>query len=277
MSLQRAIARPRVVYVAGYGRSGSTVLDVLLGSAEGAIGAGEVCLLARAGLSPVPCSCGQDAVGCPLWSEVLARIGGAKRPERLIHAQAVSAISEVTGANVVIDSSKTAWRRLRRPRQLSADGFHLNVVHLVRHPASVAGSVAIGRNQDLAHRQDATRARGVPPWLFWPSWVVANRAASAAVRGATSTSVTLAFEQLLAEPLRTTLQLAESLELDLGAACDAIAEGRPLPRGHGLAGNRHRAAHDLVIRRTEATPSRLSPSAQLAARLGGLRKWPELL
>ena len=70
-----------VLYIAGNGRSGSTLLDMLLGSFDEAWSLGE--------LHAVPwelkerkegCECGQDSSICPFWSRVQLRAGDILRP-----------------------------------------------------------------------------------------------------------------------------------------------------------------------------------------------------
>ncbi len=84
-----------MIYVLGTGRCGSTVLDLLLGSAPGVVSVGELWYLpsvlrvsigelpglpALLALEPVPkdspkllCSCGEPVVNCPVWTEVRRR------------------------------------------------------------------------------------------------------------------------------------------------------------------------------------------------------------
>ncbi len=59
-----------VVYIAGYGHSGSTLLDRLLGSADGVLSAGEVVTGLYDTERPF-CSCGAPFMQCPFWQCVV--------------------------------------------------------------------------------------------------------------------------------------------------------------------------------------------------------------
>lgn len=65
----------RVIYVAGYGRSGSTLLDIAVGMRPDVFGAGELTALARhAWKNGEYCACGDTVRDCPFWTRVMARV-----------------------------------------------------------------------------------------------------------------------------------------------------------------------------------------------------------
>ena len=62
---------PLTVYLAGSGRSGSTLLDLLLNNSEYVQSLGEVHrlnMIAKSGQDV--CMCGQPIMACPFWSKV---------------------------------------------------------------------------------------------------------------------------------------------------------------------------------------------------------------
>lgn len=68
-------AARKVVFIAGFGRSGSTLLERVLGAAPEALPAGELCffgerVLRRDGV----CACGKAVEDCPLWSGIVRRV-----------------------------------------------------------------------------------------------------------------------------------------------------------------------------------------------------------
>ncbi len=66
-----AASRPRVVFVLGTGRSGSTILDLLLGAHPDIQGVGELCNVVRSGwIAGQYCSCGRRATECDFWQAV---------------------------------------------------------------------------------------------------------------------------------------------------------------------------------------------------------------
>jgi hypothetical protein len=158
-----------VVYIAGSGRSGSTVLDLTLGQAEGWFSMGEFRLFWYAVRDHWRCGCGRDVVQCPFWSDVLTRAPvdaaevlrtlrstvrlrrtpGLMRPALLGSHRAdldslgaalrtvYRATAETAGASVLVDSSKDALYGLVLANVLDMP-FH--VVHLVRDSRAVAWS-----------------------------------------------------------------------------------------------------------------------------------------
>jgi hypothetical protein len=65
--------RQKVLFIMGMTRSGSTVLDNVLGEVDGFFSAGEVRLIWKRGiLESRSCGCGSPVLECPVWREVVA-------------------------------------------------------------------------------------------------------------------------------------------------------------------------------------------------------------
>lgn len=140
---------PEILYVMGTGRSGTTVLEVLLTNNSGFVGVGEIKHIFRDGfLRNRPCACGKATLECPLWSSVLdatgwsradcAKIEGIVRKleshgrfpvlwaglvgsrriasYRQANEHLFKAISKVSRGQVIVDSSKYASRALALAR-----------------------------------------------------------------------------------------------------------------------------------------------------------------
>lgn len=166
--------RLKVIYLAGSARSGSTILDNVLGELSGFFSAGELRFVwDRNVRDDRICGCGAPFSECPVWQAVLGRAYGGTLPdvadvlawreralplrltpfvrvpgvrrrlaaryapylavlEKLYHAAA-----EVSGAGVIVDSSKyPSYGYL-----LSLiDSLDVVMVHLVRDPRAVAHS-----------------------------------------------------------------------------------------------------------------------------------------
>ncbi len=165
----------KVLVVAGWDRSGSTVLSEVLGSADHVVSVGEVNNLWERGFAlDHRCGCGLRFSECELWSDVTAKAFGGDRAAALDRARRASeglgngwlllsrlpfvgrrlarrgdgyadllgevyrAIAEVSGARLIVDSSKTPWHAALAAR---AAGAEVSVVHLVRDPRGVVNSL----------------------------------------------------------------------------------------------------------------------------------------
>jgi hypothetical protein len=162
----------KVLYVAGSGRSGSTVLDRTLGQLDGFFSAGELCnLWSRGLLARRRCGCGMPVPDCPTWGAILDEaFGGPNRVDaerlaavtrRRLHVRSVPglllgrdgrvphdeyqaalvrlyrAVQRQTGCRVIVDSSKSpVYARL----VAAVPGVDVAVVHLIRDPRATAWS-----------------------------------------------------------------------------------------------------------------------------------------
>jgi hypothetical protein len=203
----------RILSLTGGGRSGSTILGNVLGQASGLFHAGEVCYLWNRGVQQdALCGCGRQFSECPVWQEVMATTGmdvDAAALERLIRfpragnrrlpllmlsrrlarraADAAeeyaahlgvtyAAISAATGAEMIIDSSKTPSHIDALSRMPNLD---LRVVHLLRDPRAVAHSWhrRLARDDVGADRpremDRAGIARGALKWGFSNAFIEA--------------------------------------------------------------------------------------------------------
>jgi hypothetical protein len=261
-------ALPSVAYIAGYGRSGSTWLARLLGQAPGACAGGELARNLDWIDSQRPCACGAPLAGCAFWTAVRAGLprGGAggrfwramlesplvlyfgfrwipaaeRRRYRLLEAALFRGIARRCGAQVVVDSSKTARRAAGRPAALAeVAGLDVRVIHLVRNPQGVRASLERGTNKALEGR--APPHRWFRRLRAFAGWTMANSFARRAARRAPAgKALRLDFERLGGDPVPALAAVAGILGLSL-ARVDAVLEGRERAVPEHLAeGNRMR-------------------------------------
>ena len=62
----------RLVYIGGYGHSGSTLLEYLLAASPKVVAFGEVASVLRERGRKGKCTCGREVRLCPLWGPLLA-------------------------------------------------------------------------------------------------------------------------------------------------------------------------------------------------------------
>jgi hypothetical protein len=166
---------PRVLFVGGCGRSGSTLVDRILGQVPGVSSIGEVVHIWRRGLlGNQLCGCGEPFPDCPFWTKVGAEAFGGwegvdgrellalqRRVDRhrfvplmlapwvlpsyardlRRHVEVLAAlyrgIASVSGARVIVDSTKHASYAFLLRR---VPGLDLRILHLVRDARGVAYS-----------------------------------------------------------------------------------------------------------------------------------------
>lgn len=235
---------PKVLAVIGYTRSGSTILDNILGELTGFFSAGELHnLWGRGLLEGRRCGCGRAVPQCEVWSEVLGRafadatprpeqvIGWRQRALRTRHtwkllrkvpggrsgsaavdayarvaAALYRAITAVTGARVIVDSSK-------RPSDAALlrllPGLDPFFVHLVRDPRAVAYSWRRQKPELDGSRTEEMPQRGLVRSAA--EWAAVNLAADAVRRREPFRSILLRYEDLVAEPRSALERITELL------------------------------------------------------------------
>jgi hypothetical protein len=263
-----------VLYVLGHGRSGSTLLDIVLGNHPEIESTGEVTNLPTRGwMQDKPCSCGLSANECPFWSEVrkewARRIGSddvegflrlqdafeqhryAPRllleriwPSRAFKKYArlnvafYEAIRAVSGKPVVVDSSKNPPRAFA----LSAvPGVDLRVVYVIRDARGVAAS----RKKGLKKDEKAGVLRDEEPVPVWRSslrWLATNLLSEWIWRRVDPEGPRVRYEDLVADPRRELDRIGRHIGKNLTDVAHALLRGDEMRVDHVYGGNRMRMA-----------------------------------
>jgi hypothetical protein len=219
----------KVLYIAGWGRSGTTILDNILGSCDAVFSVGELFYLWRRGLvQGRRCGCGAELERCGLWRAVLdvAYDGDPPRPQRTarLQRQAVRvrdtrriarrrlsepaadyrdeiarvyrALARVTGAGLVVDSSKVPSGAAVLGRIRDIDSY---LLHMVRDPRAVAYSWMRATPQpDVAVPRQMARHRPAASTRNWLAWnVLVEDLARTAFAGR---SMRLRYEDFASDP-----------------------------------------------------------------------------
>jgi hypothetical protein len=164
---------PQLVYIGGYGRSGSTLLETLMAASPDVIACGETVGVLGKWKKARRCSCGRPSFECPIWGSLLA---SAKSCESLTHRDVDMALLKLVprGQSIMVDSSKTAWREALSPfrlrRALQGD---FQLVHLVRDPRAVCWSLARSEFRKANRKGDKARLLRVC-LIVAAGWVTAN-------------------------------------------------------------------------------------------------------
>ncbi|HEY8473461.1 MAG TPA: sulfotransferase [Natronosporangium sp.] len=268
-----------MLFLGGLGRSGTTLVERILGQLPGAVGLGEVVHLWQRDLRDGErCGCGAPFQRCAFWRAVGDHaFGGWHRVDvdRILHLQRTvertrhvprlalraspevrayagyyrrvyAAAAAVTGAELVIDSSKhsaLAWCLRHDP------ALDLRVVQVIRDPRGVAYSWTKRVHRPESDGGEMTRYPPARSALLWN----AQNAALAALGWCGTPLLRLRYERFLADPRAAVRALARFAGLDPAALrLDFLADRAvTLGPGHSAAGNPMRFAVGTVPLRTD--------------------------
>ncbi len=265
--MSEAPGKPKVVYVIGAHRSGSTVLGVTLGNCEGVFFAGELhSWLTRRGEA----SFGGEE-GTRLWRAIAEEVPGREElfghetqlaldrssvlyrprkwprrrrlrgPYRRIYEALYQAIARQTGASAIVDTSHYPLRAM----ELQAlGGIELYLLFLVRDPQGVVDSF------DSRNADSPSRHRLVTNLQLWVTHLLC---AIAFLRQPRSRRIFLRHEDFLADPEGVLAQLMQWIGQPAPIPdLDALRTGSPLQ------GNRFLKRSEVIALRRSPSPVRRS-------------------
>ena len=137
--LLRGLRVTKLVYIGGFGQSGTTLFEYLLTANPDAVACGEVVngFQGRSGRELI-CSCGKSANDCPIWGAFERGSNASWSHDALV----LTLLEHVEGKyDVLSDASKTAWGSITAPfrfRRMLGPRFFL--LHVVRDPRGVCWS-----------------------------------------------------------------------------------------------------------------------------------------
>lgn len=300
------LTRPRIAFLGGFGRSGSTLLERMLAEVPGVTAIGESVHLWERGLrDDERCGCGEPFSRCPHWQavgqaafggwdtldvhQVLALKNAVDRTRYVprLAAPAASAkqaravdeycdlyrrlyrgVAEVTGDAVLVDASKHASLAFALRRAADLD---LRVLHMVRDSRGVAysWSKTVARPEtDGADMPTYTPARAAVLWTANNTlFDLLGRLGTAVHR--------FRYEDLVADPVTVMGDVLTYLGLPADDETLAFlrSDSAELGASHTIGGNPMRfATGRLTLRADDAWRRELSPRARLE--VSALTAWP---
>lgn len=201
-----AHAQPRLVFIASLGRSGSTLLDLLLGANPSIVGLGEVWKTLRlAAEDQHTCTCGREGLECPVWGAVLARRRAEPNlPMGDSYRQVIEEAGRAHGTGVVLVDSSKDLPVLREVTGIMQKQF--SVLFLLKDVRAYAASAADADKEPGATAvKDALRRSS---FLRALQWYQRNRAFADYLRESGLQFMQLGYEELCFRP-----------ELILGKIC----------------------------------------------------------
>lgn len=263
---------PVVLFLGGLGRSGSTLLERMVGEAPGVCVLGETVHLWERGLrNDERCGCGQPFHACPFWNEVgelafggwdrvdaeavlalkgqvdrnrhvprllsgrLSDVDRTRLEQYVDHYDRLhAAAAEVAGATVVVDSSKHASLAMCLARAGTSD---LRIAHVVRDSQGVAHSWR--KEVTRPEARDSTMPRWGPTRVSL-EWDVSNLLFAVLDRLGPAV-LTVRYEDLVAAPAAVLTEVLEHAGRPdaVRTAADILPDGRTveLSANHTVAGN----------------------------------------
>ena len=296
------MTEPKVLFVGGWTRSGSTLLDVLVGANSGFFSTGELSSFWERGLvKGRQCGCGRRVRECPVWTAVVERaygsvedhLGNAEQvmrwqraavrlknlPRLLAHrrpgarpwepldryvdvlAPLYRAIAEVTGAKVIVDSSKNIQDAAVLRLVPGIDPF---LIHLVRDPRAVAHSMQrkVLLQADESDPVDMPRSS---PASSAAGWMRVNLAAEVVRRSyGPGRSMRVRYEDLAADPRAVTESIVRFVGEQPAGVDFLDSKTLVLPGNHTVWGNSSRfRTGRLEVRSDDEWTRKLSRSGRL--------------
>jgi hypothetical protein len=294
----------KILYILGGSRTGSTLVDNVLNEVDGFFSGGEIRFLWERILEGRLCGCRERFEDCPVWSralksgfgfpdrsridvgdvadwqrnslrlvrtfQVLRAAHGRTRGSNSLRAFAdvsqrlYRALTEVTGARVIVDSSKRASNAAVLGMLEDISPYYL---HLVRDPRAVAYSRQRRKlNPDTpvpAYMDVSSVSNSAASWLAW------NVTSQAVIRRQDPNRVmVLRYEDFAADPLGTTKRIVELVDEDERDLPFVDATTVQLTGNHTVSGNPARYVDGVVpIREDDEWRSRMSKQQRIAVTL----------
>jgi len=273
--------KPRVLYICGWGRSGTTIVDRVLGEAPGFVSVGELRSLWDADPTVQRCGCGRTVAECRVWGPVLGAMSAAsgytvgsvkalrdeaarsrhllglwrsaRNPTRQALPAAASygdvltatyaAVRALTGAAIVVDSSKHPAEAMLLAARPDID---LTVLHVVRDPRGSAFSWS-RRSRETAGegwREGLAPRALASSSAWWTTWNFVAESMLKPLLG--SRYLFLRYEDVMTSPRDQLGGVVQRLGISAGDLPFVSEHEVVLGPSHTVAGNPNRMGSGMV-------------------------------
>lgn len=268
---------PRILYIASYSRSGSTLLDIVLGGSYRTAAVGEISFIgADWSDDRLRCSCGEPYRSCPVWHDLFASSSEAIEAHKIVRSvERASALASIVQGNLgselgtayreimqrtfshasarldadlIVDSSKSARATVGRFLALSRyAGFDVRVLHFVRSARATADSYA-------AHGSNWVREGRIPPYLAvvprsMIGWRIAHEKIIHLLKLVDpEKQMRIRYEDLVLDPEGVITAIGAFSGIDVIPAVDKLRHGESHTVGHLVGGNRMRHQKTILIK-----------------------------
>lgn len=281
----------KVLYIVGCGRSGSTIIDIVLGNHKNIESVGELISLPKLGwIDNGYCSCGLRANECDFWSSVRReweRLSGLKNVNDYVDQKnkldrlwrrfeefkapdifstefklfakntyyLYKAIQTISGKSVVVDSSKNPLTAYLLSFITDID---LRIIHLVRDPRGVTWSQKKSLSKD--ERSGIKKSiNSIPMWHSALNWRRINlRSEWVCNQCSSDKTLQISYEDFMASPRDALMKIGQLISEDFEEVIAIIESNSSLILGHNIAGNRVRMSNELKLKFDDEWNKKLS-------------------
>ena len=272
--MKPANAKKKLIYIMGCGRSGTTILGIVLGNGENCLDLGEViCFLKRKGL---PNGFGPETKTGRFWNlvtddvvklkkdifdqQTIAKLTklehhkhfpliffGCCRPvstknySMYVNSLYTSIAENSKNSTVYIETSKYPGRALLLLFLLK--DFDLRILHLVRHPIKVVESLGDRKKADVQGYIGFFAAN-----LYY--FVVSLFCSAVRLKVGRKKYLKVRYEDFLTTPDKAIKKVEKYFKIDFRHAVEKIEKDRPLSRGYIFNGNRMRMNNELILKKS---------------------------
>jgi len=272
----------KIIYIMGAGRSGSTIVDTVLGNHPQVESVGELINVAKSAWQNAEyCACGKKGNECPYWTEVKKEFEqkiGKQNIRKFIELQSqfespnfkgfyrllrerkkitpsfqvyanytlalFNAIQKVSGKAVIVDSSKLSKRALALA---IVPGIDIHIIHLIRDGRGVGWSLkkAYSKNTEVGIQNDIPSR---PIWRTTIFWIISNMLSTWTIKQIdTNKSIRLRYEDFVTEPEIAIKKIGDLIGLNFESITKAIQNSKEFVVGHTIAGNRLRMSGKIRL------------------------------
>ena len=233
-----------IIYIGGYGRSGSTLSSLILSQNANVINVGEICNLPKIYKKKSSfCSCGKELKKCNIWSKLIKElllIDNKKNffsYRKFFWEKTFKNISKNNNSKFIVDASKTSYKQFFRPFFLSSIcKFKVHYIHLYKPFGQSIKSFERGTNKSI---ENNSRKR-----LFHLSrsilgWLLANFISILYMKIGNFISVTsINFESFLDDPKKYLSIISKKTSIELDVDNNLLIGKDPIRDHHIISGNR---------------------------------------
>lgn len=260
----------KIIYILGAGRSGTTLLDIVLGNGENMTSRGEINRFPkRNGYSP---NCPTDSPNYCYWENIKnllkernpqfadlsvinrlhqkfeyhsglikSEVAGKDNKEYQLYAsflkELYALIFETTSQDIIVESSKYPGRILALSDILP---YEIKVIYLMRDPVKVVNAFTKKNIEQPSKNYFAAN-------LYYLSVNLLCKYASRKLKQRNIEVMKMKYEQLLANPLTVLTEVEQRLGVDLTQAKRKVCNGESLDIGYLFDGNRIRHQKYLLF------------------------------